>query len=282
MDELVTAIITTYHREFKFIERAIQSVENQTYSNIEIIVIDDNQDGNAFSVELKKELENYPEVRYIKQDGNKGACAARNLGIRNAKGKYVAFLDDDDEWLPEKITRQLGVFQNDKTGSIGLVFCQGYTVFDDEKQRKELYNPLGIKQTPTHEDMLYADYIGSTSQPLILKEVILKAGMFDESFPARQDYEMWIRMTALSEARGIEEPLFLYHQHAGEQITSSGKRALDGYLKIYQKNKKVYIKNPKLFYSIMDRILVASKSVSKYTWYLIRVKLRIYRIFLGR
>ena len=276
MSEIVSCIITTYHRIPLYVERAIKSIQNQTYKDVEIIVVDDNQDGNDYSIQLQEMLTHYSDVVYVKQQGNRGACAARNLGIMRAKGKYVAFLDDDDEWLPEKIEIQKAVFDTEISTDLGMVFCDGFIVYDDNQDRRELYNPGEAKRNPSHQDMLYADYIGSTSQPLILKDAIIKAGMFDESFPARQDYEMWLKITKTYRVRGIAQPLFLYHQHEGEQITSSGKKALDGYLKIYKKYKNEYRKDRHLYSSIMDRILTTARNTDKRIWYFYRLKYKLY------
>lgn len=278
MNETVSCVITTYHREAPYVERAIKSIQAQTYPHLEIIVVDDNQDGNTYSLNLQAVLARYPDVTYIKQKGNQGACAARNLGIQRAKGKYVAFLDDDDEWLPEKIAVQKAVFESKDSASLGVVFCDGYIFHDDAPDRKELYHPGEENRTPTHQDMLYADYIGSTSQPLILKEAIVSVGMFDESFPARQDYEMWIRISASYRMQGVNQPLFLYHQHRGEQITSSGRKALDGYLKLYKKYKKEYRADSRAYCSIMDRILTVAKDTDKKVWYAYRLKYKLYRL----
>ena len=102
--------------------------------------------------------------------------------------------------------------------------------------------------------------------------------MFDESFPARQDYEMWLKITKTYRVRGIAQPLFLYHQHEGEQITSSGKKALDGYLKIYKKYKNEYRKDRHLYSSIMDRILTTARNTDKRIWYFYRLKYKLYRL----
>ena len=276
--ELISCIITTYHREFEYIERALKSVLNQSYENIEVLVVDDNEDNSDYCKSIINGLKNYPSVKYYKQNGNKGACAARNLGIENSNGKFVAFLDDDDEWLPEKLSVQKDAFDNAPENT-GLVFCHGYVVYDDDPSKNETYAPTNEIKYPTHSDLLYADYIGSTSHPLILKEAIVSVGMFDIRMPARQDYEMWIRISQKYKTCGVFEPLFLYHQHSGEQITSSSKKRADGYILLYNKYKAEYIADPKLFYSIMDRILVATADYKKSLWYYYRLRLKIYSIF---
>ena len=112
----VSVIIPTYNRA-KLIKRSILSVLNQTYQNFEIIVVDD---GSADDTKSVVESFNNPKIRYIRHDINKGQSAARNTGIKNAKGKYIAFQDSDDEWLPEKLEKQMSCFESPSSHS-GIV-----------------------------------------------------------------------------------------------------------------------------------------------------------------
>lgn len=131
MNETITAIITTYKRKPEVVQRALRSIEIQTYQASEIIMVDDNPidvEGKELSDALKNLCKN--RAIYIKQPkGNAGANAARNLGIDNAHGDFIAFLDDDDEWLSEKIERQMALFNED----VGLVFCSGILHEEFEK-----------------------------------------------------------------------------------------------------------------------------------------------------
>ncbi|MBQ8117274.1 MAG: glycosyltransferase family 2 protein [Lachnospiraceae bacterium] len=249
MKHTISVIISTYKRKPEVINKAIMSIEQQTYPVSEIIVVDDNSFENnhlsRLSAQIKASLTN--RAVYIKQPlGNAGANAARNLGIHNAHGEFVAFLDDDDEWLPEKINKQMQEFDQDKDGKLGLVFCGGI--------RRELlhkggyvecdyYNLKEFKECPTHEDMLKHDYIGSTSHPLIRRSVFDKAGMFDEKMPARQDYDMWIRISKYYELKGIRDKLFIHNLHEGEQISKSRAKAYRAYGMLYEKYKDEYNHN---------------------------------------
>ena len=136
-EKLVSTVITTYKREPDIVHRAIKSVLNQSYKNIEIIIIDDNPTIGEFSNE-------------IKNHGNKGAQISRNNGIANAKGEFIAFLDDDDTWEKEKIEKQIKCFKD----NIGIVFCNGYIVDENyEPPKKTIYNKI-FKQNVTFKDML--------------------------------------------------------------------------------------------------------------------------------
>ncbi len=114
---LVSCVIPTYKRS-DMLPRAIQSVLNQTYSNIEVLIVDDNEPNDEYSLETQKTIAVFlkdPRIKFIQQEKHINGAVARNVGINAAKGKYVAFLDDDDEWLPEKIEKQLAVLEKDET-----------------------------------------------------------------------------------------------------------------------------------------------------------------------
>ena len=249
----VTGVITTYKRDAEVVEKAIKSMLSQTYPLKEIIVVDDNFDDSEFCAPLKEMCSKYDIVKYIKQDGNKGACAARNLGIENATGEFVAFLDDDDKWLPEKIEKQINIFNN-VTENVGIVYCGGVIKNLNTNEEKDYYNIKKIKDDLKFEDFLAFDYVGSTSNPLIQKKVFDDVGGFWEEQPARQDYEMWIRISQKYKIIGIPYKLFIHTIHNGEQISRSSKRAYIGYKNIYKRYIQFYKKNIKAEDSILSAI----------------------------
>lgn len=123
MSELVSVIIPTYNRPV-YLERAIKSVLNQSYKNIEIIVVDDNGDNIKIQQETKKIVEkfsSYPNVRYIRNINNMGGCESRNIGVKNARGNYISFLDDDDVYHKDKIKEQMKVLLENK--NIDVCYC---------------------------------------------------------------------------------------------------------------------------------------------------------------
>ena len=112
-NDLVSVIIPTFSRPYN-LERAIKSTLSQTYKNIEIIIVDDNGIGSKYQIETEKAIRNYikkGEVKYIKHDINKNGATARNTGLKASKGIYVNFLDDDDEFLPDKIKNQVDLLE---------------------------------------------------------------------------------------------------------------------------------------------------------------------------
>ena len=108
---MVSVIITTYKREPETVERAAKSILEQTYKDIELIIVDDSPASFDKRIAVEKRVKELSSsIKYIKHETNMGACAARNTGIRSANGEYVAFLDDDDEWLPDKLEKQMKKF----------------------------------------------------------------------------------------------------------------------------------------------------------------------------
>lgn len=275
---MVSVIITTYKRLPDIVEKAVQSVLVQTYKDLEILIVDDNHDNSDESRLLQDAFSNRDRIRYIKQDGNKGACAARNLGIKNANGEFIAFLDDDDTWEPEKLEMQLKRFEG--TGAdVAMVYCLGDVVdiSTDPPTVTEYYTTSMYKDEITFHDQLQYDYIGSTSQGLIRKNALVALGGFDESLPARQDYEMWLRISKHYKIYGVNKVLFHYIQHGMEQITKSPKKAWTGYKIVYKKYYEDYKKDPNAHVGMLARMVDAAKNYNYILYRYYRKKMSIIR-----
>lgn len=241
-NKLVSAIITTYKRETSLLVEAIESVLAQTYSNIECIVVDDNGIGTDFQIKNEETICKYGNVLYLANVKNSGAQYSRNIGILNAKGYYIAFLDDDDLWETTKIEKQINLFSNVGNAECGLIFSNGYKFQNKEKNNMRLYKSKSSYESRynsliSFNDITEYDYIGSTSQPLIKKECFAKVGLFDLSMPARQDYDMWLRIGRHYNMYGTDEPLFYHRIHEGEQISKNRHNAIIGMKNIYNKYK---------------------------------------------
>ena len=170
--ELVTAIITTHNRSPETVLRAVNSVLNQTYENMELIVVDDSTPEYSHRQDVENLVRGASDrILYIKHPTSRGANAARNTGLAYAKGYYVAFLDDDDEWSPNKIEEQLKGFTD---RGIALVYC-GTVIIDDEENKRRLSNS-SFKKGNVYYELLKKNFIGSTSNPLIKRECIDRVG----------------------------------------------------------------------------------------------------------
>jgi len=213
---LVSVVIPTYGRS-TLLERAIKSVLNQTYDNVEIVVIDDNDSDSEHRRHTEKVLQKYlknNQVVYLKHEKNAGGCAARNTGIRSSKGMYVGFLDDDDEWLPEFVVKHMEKLSND---AAEIVYCNYFSTAD----------PLGVDRLAmasdnkigyVFDDLLTGWCPSTTSLFLIKKECFSTSGYFDESLQSFQDYDMWLSMARNHRFDCCDEYLVVKYQHGFEQL----------------------------------------------------------------
>ena len=241
MEKLVSVIITTYGRNRDLITEAINSVRNQTYKNIEIIVVDDNGMGSEIQLQNEEYFSKEKDIIYIANEKNSGAQVSRNAGILSSRGDYIACLDDDDIWDSEKIKKQVALME---TENLGLVYCNGYRFYNNDTNNKRLYQNNFISDRDLDFiTELRSDHIGSTSIPLMKKTCLAKTGLFDVRMPARQDYEMWLRFCKYYRVKGIDEPLFYYRYHEGERITKSYDKEIQSYLLLWNKYKDEYKKD---------------------------------------
>ena len=196
--------------------------------------------------ELQREIEqsisasDYKErIKYVANTQNSGAQISRNNGILHSSGEYVAFLVDVDYWETNKLKLQVEKFSDE---SIGLVYSKGWDVTLSEDGSEDKVIPYNMSKSFLNQvdfkDMSYGDYIGTTTQAMIKKTVFAKAGLFDIMQPARQDYEMWIRISQYYRCVGVEEFLFKHYHHSGEQISKSEKKNIIGIGNIYHKYHK--------------------------------------------
>ncbi len=188
---LVSVVITTYGRPLH-LKRAIECVFAQTYTNYELFIVDDNELGSEFSTLTQKvihEITSDKYFHYIQHKHNRGGSAARNTGAKNAKGSYVAFCDDDDEWFPQKLEKQIEYFES-LHDNIGVIYCSYILVeYNGEKVYKR-----DEKGDLTKELLLLQFDPGASSTLVFRKDVLKKIGYFDENFARHQDLEVLIRL----------------------------------------------------------------------------------------
>jgi glycosyltransferase involved in cell wall biosynthesis len=201
---LVSVIIPTYNSA-QYVTAAVESVLGHSVTDVEILVIDDGSTDATRSV-----LASYgAPVRYLYQP-NGGVAVARNRGIAESVGRYVAFLDADDTWFPEKLERQLTALRQ----APGVGFCYaGYRSVDDEMRPLKEYRPR--PRRAALEDLLfYGNFIGSICTVVAEKALFDRVGGFDPELSQCADWDMWVRLARQTEFLAIEEPLVTYRQHA--------------------------------------------------------------------
>ena len=238
---LVTAIITTHKRKPELVQRALDSVLAQTYPNMEIIVVDDSPSEFAYR-EAIKQLVQEKGAQYIAHEVCQGACVARNTGLAAAKGEFVAFLDDDDEWLPPKIEKQIQKIRD----GVALVYCGHYVHNSDTNQRKQAITAQ--KTGNIHGDLLCSNFIGSTSFPLLRTSVLKEIGGFDPQMQSAQDYDVWLRIAEKYEVEFVPDPLVVYYVYSGERISKSYHKKVAGLERIISKNRTYLKKNQKAYW----------------------------------
>lgn len=214
----VSVIIPTYNREAS-IASSIQSVLDQTWQNYEIIVVDDGSTDNTWRI-----VDQFTDerIRYIYLDQNSGPSRARNEGIRQAKHKFIAFLDSDDEWLPQKLEKQMQVMLN-APETVGLVYCRIRAIKADGDIA--VCPNLSLKKEQL-EGRLLGDLVGGnvigTPAMLIRRQCLEQTGGFDEGLSCLEDWELILRIAEKWEIGFVDE--ILVEAHISEGSVSSNSK----------------------------------------------------------
>ncbi len=207
---LISVVIPAYNAS-EFIGETLDSVFSQTFTNFEAIVIND---GSPDTHELERVLQRFPSnLHYLKQ-GNKGAAAARNTGLRAATGEFVAFLDADDIWLPEFLEKQIEFL---KSSNADFVFSDARLFGESPLDGRTFMQVQPSVGALTPESLLSVKVTVLTSTVLSRRAPILEVGLFDESLRRGHDFDLWLRLAKL----GIR---FAYHGDvlAHHRIVESG------------------------------------------------------------
>lgn len=251
---LVTAIIPTYNRK-EYLENAIQSVANQSYSNIEILVIDDGSHSNyAQSV-----CDKFSNCYYLYKE-NGGLSSARNYGINLAKGEYIAFLDDDDYWLETKIEKQVEILLKNK--DIDCVHSSAAVIDENDKLTGDI---IGASPNKINKRSGYVfwnalgTWVVKSPTPLIRKTVFQSDLLFDESIKVGEDVDFYQRMFYRHKVYYINEPLAFYREYNNSARLSVQRENYIGIEKKMLLNfKKMGLRNPILLYKISQRLLIGA------------------------
>ncbi len=205
----VSVIIPSFNSE-KTVSMTVESALAQTYPDIEVIVVDDGSTDGTRQI-----LEPYADrIRYIYQE-NKKHSGARNTGIRAAQGEYLAFLDSDDLWLPEKIERQVAVL--DQHPEVVLVACVARYIDQQgnpaRSSGRSLERYSGVVEAPSDwtRRLFLGDAVpGGGSSAMVRREALLKAGLFDEGLDYAEDWDTWMRVSFLGKFVLIPDALLLF------------------------------------------------------------------------
>jgi glycosyltransferase involved in cell wall biosynthesis len=210
INPVVSIVIPTYNRA-ALLDRSIRSVLAQSYGDFELIVVDDGStDETACVVADFRD----PRLRYIALGRNKGAGAARNVGIRASRGKFLAFQDSDDEWMPSKLAKQMSAFERGPS-RLGMVYSDMQRILSDGTA--VYFAAPGVLRNRLIDSAARFYQVGNIGiQSSVIKRVYLdEAGHFNEGLPALEDLELFIRLSRRCDFQHIREPLVKYYDTQG-------------------------------------------------------------------
>jgi glycosyltransferase involved in cell wall biosynthesis len=205
----VSVIIPVYNGE-KYLSDTIKSVQDQTEQSWEIVAVNDGSTDRSLSV-LEEIAGTDPSRFTVLSVENAGVSSARNSGIAAARGTYIAFLDQDDLWAPEKLERQIDMLEKDTR--IGISFTNEAFIDDSGKMVTEKAIRLDSRHRgDVFETLLFDNFI-PISSVMLRKDLLEKTGGFDPRYHLAEDYEFLLRATQAAPVDFIDEPLLLYRQH---------------------------------------------------------------------
>ncbi len=222
---LISVYMPTYNRS-SMMQRAIASVLAQDYPHVELLIVDDCSSDDTWQV-LQDKYGQHPKIRLFRQERGQGACAARNLAIKAAAGEFVTGIDDDDEFLPNRLSSMLAAYDDQYSCVVSGYF------WDYGSVRKALYTERKIIRLPEVLDVHCL-----SNQALVRTSRMLAQGGFDETLAAFQDYDMWLRMVAAyGPALRLAEATYVVHVgHELGRITTSPTR-LNAHLQFVEKHR---------------------------------------------
>jgi hypothetical protein len=228
--EPLVSIIVPAYKVAAFIDETLNSVFSQTYNDFEVIVIND---GSPDTDELEKAIEKHrASIRYLKQN-NQGAGAARNAGLRIARGQFVAFLDGDDIWMPEFLAHQLELINSD--GGYDLVYADavnfGNPIFDGRNS---------MKTNPSHGDVTFEKLLCGecnviTSAVVARRDRITEVGLFDVQFPNSQDFDLWLRLAKDKAKITYQRKILVRRRLYAGSLASDSVRSFEGEIRVLEK-----------------------------------------------
>lgn len=257
---LVTVVITTYKRPIAVLERAITSVTNQKYKNLEIIVVNDFPEDEKHAKEIMhligkiKSNGVVTNIKYLSPSKNSGACFVRNMGLNHAQGEYISFLDDDDYWLPEKIDVQLSGF---KTENVGVVYTPYFLYY---KSKKELVKTVQLSGNLT-ESLLFKNTM--CIFPLMKTSLVREVNGFDVNLTASQEHDLLLRLSMITDFQFVNTPVAVYDVSA-ESISMNIEKKIKAFEAFMTKHEYLYNQYPDAKYNQLIKMVNNMNNAGKY------------------
>jgi glycosyltransferase involved in cell wall biosynthesis len=257
---LVSVVIPSYNRGY-CVEACIDSVLAQTLGDFEIIVVDD---ASGDDTRERVAAIGDPRIAYVALASNQGGAVARNTGIRRARGEFVAFLDSDDLWLPDKLARQVEGLR--RLGPrCGLSYTWLCCVDDDGAETLRIHPDI---DGDCFQQMLVSNFIGSFSNLMVRRDLLVEAGGLDEAFRSCQDWDLFIRLCRHSSVHCQREYLVRYLQSVTDtvRISTNPRSVIQGHRRILAKFGPDYAALPaplrRRAYGVFMSLFAASGSVA--------------------
>ena len=247
----LVSIIIPYYKKKSFFKDTINSVKSQTYKNLEIIVIFDDNDPNEFKF-VKKNCKNDKRIKIIKNNKNQGVPYSRNLGIRISKGNYIAFIDSDDKWKKNKILTQINFMKKNK-----IKFC--FTSYNLVSSKGRIYGVIKAKNNISYNDLIYSCDIGLST--VMLHKSIKKFCIFPP-LKTKEDYVAWLRLSKRKiKFFGLKKILTSWRQTDNSLSSSNFQKLIDAFRVYYYYEKADFIKS--IYLVIMLSLNAIKKKYSK-------------------
>jgi len=235
----VSIIIPTYNRE-KFLSKAIKSILTQTFKDFELIIVDDGSIDNTREI-VNGFIKQDRRIRYIYRKNSGGTSVPRNEGIKQANGNYIAFLDSDDQWLPEKLEKQITFFKNSKDKKLGFLGCGALAVKENTESIIAEYKLPNSFRGNVFFKLLKNNFILSPSGIIISKKILDMVGMLDKKFKMVTDWDLYIRILKKYNFDFIKEPLFKYYVHEKNITKTLDRREMiEDAVNLFEKHKNDY------------------------------------------
>ncbi|ACM93540.1 teichuronic acid biosynthesis [Nautilia profundicola AmH] len=229
MHDLVSIITPSYNSE-KFISKTIVSVLNQTYRNLEMIIVDDCSPDNSNEI-IEEYIKKDKRIKLIKLDKNSGPAVARNTAIKEAKGRYIAFLDADDLWIPEKLERQINFM---KENDLSFTYSAYDLIDENDNNIGDFIPPKEID----YKSLLKTNPIGCLTAIYDAKKL---GKIYMPNILKRQDYGLWLKiLKQIESTKGMQEKLAIYRIRKNS-VSSNKLKAAKYQWKIYREVEKLNI-----------------------------------------
>lgn len=238
--DLVSILMPVYNGQ-DFLDRSISSVLKQDYSKWELIIVDDASKDNSIAV-IEKYLPD-KRIKLIKNEDNKGIATSRNIGLEFSQGEYITLLDQDDEWLDHKLSKQVSLFKQ-LPEEYGLVYCNTKVVREEGKDIEKKLRIEPKKTIPENLKKLFFSNFVSSLTVMLRKDYLDNVGFFDENIKwGGDDYDLWLRFAERYKFGFVDEVLAIRHEH-GKNFSATKKNIMHGTIELakYYANKHPFLK----------------------------------------